>query len=68
MNENNGKSRIRVLVDDLAEAVRAFQYVAERTRSDPMNGAGERLARLLEHLERDQPQRRRLPVRSQGRV
>lgn len=68
MREYISETRSRLLVDDWAEAVRAFQHVAERMDSDHMNEAGERLARLLEHLERDQPQRRRLPIRSRRRV
>lgn len=68
MDDDINGTGIRVLVDGWVEAVRAFQHVAERMDGDARKEAAERLARLLEHLERDQPRRRRLPIRSRGRV
>lgn len=68
MKEYISEGRIRLMVDSWAEAIRAFQRAARRIRSDPANDAGRRVARLLEHLEHDQPQHRRLPIRSRGKV
>lgn len=46
----------------------AFRHVAQRIRTERTNEAGERLASRLEQLERSRPPRRRLPIRSRGRV
>lgn len=53
---------------DAARFTAAFRHVAQRIHSDRANHAGERLASLLEQLERDRPRRRHLPIRSRGRV
>lgn len=46
----------------------AFRRAARRIRSERTGEAGERLAGLVEQLERDRSRRRRLPIRSRGRV
>lgn len=46
----------------------AFRHVTKRIRSERAAGAGDGLARLLDHLERERPRRRHLPVRTRGRV
>jgi two-component system, LytTR family, response regulator len=46
----------------------AFNHVAQRMRDARSNGTSEKLAALLEDIERDRPRRTRLPIRSGGRV